>query len=189
MPRRFFELHDDVYAQERWHLKVPVDSQGNEVNDPWQFTRGRPIKEPGRLRVPYDVPGRPLDYSHGNLNIPLVNARVANLFTELAPQDVQLLPVEVEEQPDPYFILVATRSIRCIDEAASTIRRWTPEDGVPEVVGEYMSVRDLHIDKARVGDARVFRPEGWEVVLTVSEEIKVALERIQATGVSFTEVP
>ena len=185
MRPRFFELYDDVYVPRRWHLTGPVDSQGQEPDDVWQFTGGHPVKDPGRLRMVYDVRGRPLDYSHGRLNVPIVHARVAEVFTQLAPRDVQLLPVEVEDQSDPFFILVVTRIIRCIDEKASGIRRWTPEDGLPEKVGQYKSVESLHIDKARVGDARIFRPEDWEVVIIVSHQIKAALEHIKATGVKF----
>jgi hypothetical protein len=68
------------------------------------------------------------------------------MFAELAPDDVQLIPVDVEGHPDQYLILVATRLIRCIDEKASRIRLWTHEDGVPHKVGQYASVRDLRID-------------------------------------------
>jgi hypothetical protein len=39
-----------------------------------------------------------------------------------------------------------------------------------------------------VGDAKVFRTEGWTLALIVSEDIKQALERIKATGVKFTPV-
>ncbi|MFP2934744.1 imm11 family protein [Pyxidicoccus sp. 3LG] len=189
MLRRFFELFDDVYVPSRWHLTGPVDAQGQELDDPWQFTGGHSVEKPGQLWMKYDVPGSPLDYSHGGLNVPIVHARVAKVFTELAPQDVQLIPVQVEDQTDPYFILVVTRLVRCIDEETSRIRRWTPEDGLPEKVGQYKSIENLHVDKARVGDARVFRPEGWKVDIIVSEELKEALERIRATGVTFTEVP
>lgn len=189
MPRRFFELYDDVYFPERWHLGSPVDAQGKEADDFGYFTQGHAVKDPGPLRIPFDVPGRPLDYSLGGMNVPIAHARVAEVFSKLAPQDVQLLPVEIEEQPDPYFILVVTRTLRCIDEAASRIERWKPEDGVPEMVGQYASVRGMRIDKSRVGeDARVFRPQGWEVDLILAEELKDELERIQATGVKFTEV-
>jgi hypothetical protein len=181
-------LFDDVYFPDRWHLGSPIDAQGKEADDFGYFTQGHAVEDPGQLRIPYNVLGRPLDYSLAGVNVPIVHARVAELLTQLAAQDVQLLPVEIEEQSDPYFILVATRLIRCIDEAASRIERWTPEDGVPEMVGQYASVRDMRIDKTRVGDAHVFRPEGWEVALVVSEEIKEALERIQTTGVKFTEV-
>jgi hypothetical protein len=83
---------------------------------------------------------------------------------------------------------VATRLIRCIDEQASKVQFWTPEDGVPEKVGQYWAVDDLHIDKAKVGNAKVFRPEGWEVALIVSGELKDAMEAMGATGTRFQEV-
>jgi hypothetical protein len=119
---------------------------------------------------------------------PVVHVKVATVFSELAPDDVQLIPVDVEGQPDQYLILVATRLIRCIDEKASKVRFWTPEHGVPDKVGHSIAVDDLHIDKAKVGIAKVFRPEGWEVTLIVSEDIKDAMERMGATGTRFEEV-
>ncbi|MCP3137273.1 imm11 family protein [Pyxidicoccus xibeiensis] len=189
MSRRFFELFDDVSFPGRWELDGPVDDKGQEPDDVWQFTAGRPVSNPGRLRMVYDIPGAPLDYAHGGVNVPVVHARVAKVFSELAPQDVQLIPVEIEGETDPYFILVVTRLVRCIDEVASRARLWTPEDGLPEKVGQYKSIENLHLDKTQIGDVRVFRPEGWRVDIIVSEEIKDALERIQATGVTFTEVP
>jgi hypothetical protein len=91
-------------------------------------------------------------------------------------------------QPDQYIVLVATRLIRCIDEKASEVSFWTPEHGVPDKVGHYMGVDRMRIDKVKVGNAMVFRPEGWEVALIVSEEIKDALERMGTTGTRFEEV-
>ena len=46
----------------------------------------------------------------------------------------------------------------------------------------------LRIDKRKVGNAKVFRPEGWEVALIVSEEIKNAIEDMGVTGARFEEV-
>jgi hypothetical protein len=83
---------------------------------------------------------------------------------------------------------VATRLIRCIDEQASRIELWTHEDGVPHKVGQYASVRDLRIDKAKAGSVHVLRCEGWSSPLIVSEDIKDALERMGATGTRFEEV-
>jgi len=51
-----------------------------------------------------------------------------------------------------------------------------------------MSVDRLCVDKTKVGNAQVFRPEGWEVALIVSGKIKDALERMGATGTRFEEV-
>jgi hypothetical protein len=187
MGQRFFKLYDDVHAQRRWHLQTPRDGQGQELMD-WDFTSGAPLDVQGRLRIPVEQQGRALDFSEAGTMIPVVHVRVASVFSELAPQDVQLIPVDIEGQPEQYLILVARRLIRCVDEKASRVRFWRPEDGLPDMVGQYRDIRDLHIDKSKVGEAKVFRPEGWEVALIISEDIKDALERMGATGTKFEEV-
>lgn len=156
--------------------------------DDWSFKSGTPVSIEGPLRIPIEHAGRPLDFSETNLGIPVVHARVASLFMELASHDVQLVPARIEGHPDQYLVLVATRLIPCIDERTSQIRLWTHEDGVPHKLGQYKSVRNMRIDPARVGDARVFRPAGWEGTLIVSGQIKDALERMGATGPKFEEV-
>jgi hypothetical protein len=187
MSKRFFDLADDVNFSHRWHLAMPRDSQGRKV-DHGQFFCGAPVHIKERLRVPIEIAGKALDFTEAGISIPVIHVRVASMFAELAPDDVQLIPVDVEGQPDQYLILVATRLIRCIDEQASRIELWTHEDGVPHKVGQYSSVRDMRIDKSKVGSAKVFRCEGWRGPLIVSEEIKNALEHMGATGTRFEEV-
>jgi hypothetical protein len=188
MSKRFFRLTDDVYAPHRWHLASPTDSKGRELDDPIMFNRGRSVSVEGHLKVPVEHSGRPLDFSEAGTKVPVIHVRLSSVFAERARSDVQLLPVDIEGQPDQYLILVATRLIRCIDEKASRIRLWTHEDGVPDMVGKYASVRDMRIDKAKAGNAQVFRTEGWAGTLIVSEEIKEALEDMGATGTKFEEV-
>ena len=187
MPKRLFKLADDVNVPHRWHLDVPTDSHGQQVDDR-QFMYGTPVHIADRLRFPVEIAGTPLDFTLAGIGAPVVHVRVASMFAELAPDDVQLLPVDVEGHPDQYLILVAIRLIRCIDEQASRIELWTHEDGVRHKVGQYFSVRDMRIDKAKAGSARVFRCEGWMSPLIVSGEIKDALERMGATGTRFEEV-
>jgi len=187
MPQRFFDLSDDPYLSRRWHLDTPIDSHGHKVHD-WGFKRGTPVRVEGRLKVPVEIAGRPLDFSEAGIRIPVVSVKVASILSELAPGDVQLIPADVEGQPDQYLVLVATRLIRCIDEKASKVQFWTEEDGVPDKVGKYWAVDDMRIDKTQVGNAQVFRPEGWEVALIVSEQIKDALDQMGATGTRFEEV-
>ncbi|MDY7231323.1 imm11 family protein [Hyalangium rubrum] len=187
MSPRFFRLADDVHVPHRWHLDTPIDPQGRKLRD-WDFKRGAPVQVTGRLKIPIEVEGRPLDFSEAGIRTPVVHVKVAAMLAERAPSDVQLIPADIEGQPDQYLVLVATRLIRCIDEEASEVSFWKPEHGVPEKVGQYMGVDRLRIDKAKVGNAKVFRPDGWEVVLIVSEELKDALERMGATGTRFEEV-
>ncbi|MFP2932108.1 imm11 family protein [Pyxidicoccus sp. 3LG] len=188
MAYRYFRLTDDAHVPGRWHLRSPRDAAGVEV-DPWPFSRGVPISLPGRLNVPIDRAGTPLDFSLTGLAVPIVHVRVARLLAELAPEETQSFPVEIQGQAEQFCVLVATKTIRCIDNAASKeVELWTPEDGRPEKVGQYRDVYGMRIDPSKVGDARVFRTWGWTVALIVREDIKDALERIGATGLSFTEV-
>ena len=187
MSQRFFKLSDDMDIPRRWHLDTPLDSQGHKVFD-WDFKKGKPVQVEGRLKIPIEIAGRPLDFSEAGVRIPVVHVKVASMLVERAPNDVQLIPADIEGQPDQYLVLVATRLIRCIDEAASHVRFWKPEHGVPEKVGQYMGVDRMRIDKTKVGNAKVFRPEGWTVTLIVSEELKDAMERMGATGTRFEEV-
>ncbi|NTX58749.1 imm11 family protein, partial [Myxococcus sp. CA039A] len=120
---------------------------------------------------------------------PVVHASVAAIFRELAPDDVQLIPVEVEREPESFFILVATRLVRCLDETAcAEVSHYTAEDGPPERVGHYRTVRGLRIDPVKTEGARVLRTWGWPVSLIVSEGIKEALEHAGVSGVRFAEV-
>jgi hypothetical protein len=189
MPKRYFDLFEDMYVPGRWYLDDAVDPQGCEV-DPWQFERGKPVDVEGRLRIPMDVSGKPLDFSVTSVGgAPVVHARLASLFAERAPKDVQLIPVDVEGQSEEFFILNVTRVVKCIDDQASAeVQYWKPEDGRPEKTGSYRAVHGLRIDPSKAGDAQVFRPWGWLVVLLVSEEIKEALEHMGATGTQFKEV-
>lgn len=187
MSSRFFQLADDLSVASRWHLATPVDSHGHKVHD-WDFIKGTPIHIEGRLKLPIRIAGRPLDFSWALVSVPVIHIKIASVLTSRAPDDVQLIPADIEGQPGQYLVLVAKRLVRCIDEEASKVRFWTPEHGVPDKVGQYMGVDRLRLDKRKVGGAEVFRPEGWEVALIVSEDIKNALEDLRVTGARFEEV-
>jgi len=187
--KKYFKLSQEVDDSGGWDLGNPTDPQDREVDNPWMFREGIPVPVPGRLKLPIGRPGQALDFTLAGFSIPVVHVKVASVFTELAPRDVQLLPVDIPGQPDQFCILVATRLIRCIDdEASEEVEYWTTEDGRPEKVGQYRDVYGMRIDPSKAGDAKVFRTWGWTIALIVSEELKEALERIGATGVRFKEV-
>ncbi|MFP2925093.1 imm11 family protein [Pyxidicoccus sp. 3LG] len=190
MERRFFSLDFEVDVPGRWYLAEPTSPAGQTVPDIWAFVDGRPVEAPGPLRVPFSRPGRPLDFDKTTVGgTPIVSARVASVFREMAPGDVQLFPVEVESQTEPYSLLNVARTVRCIDDAAcEEVQLYTEEDEEPERHGEYRSVSGLRIDKAKVGDARVFRLWGYHIPIIVDGELKEALERAGITGGRFDEV-
>ncbi len=188
MSQRYFKLSPGMVPG-CWALGVPTDSRGQEIEDPWAFTDGSAVPSLGRLTVPIDRPGKPVDFSLAGFAAPVVHVRVASLLAELAPTDVQLLPVDIQGQPEQFCILVATRLVRCIDdEASGAVEYWRPEDGRPEKVGQYRKVSGMRIDASKVGGVKVFRTWGWSVALVISEEIKAGLERMGATGTAFKEL-
>lgn len=189
MGKRYFRLSADMSVPGRWALGIPTELRGQEVVDPWIFKKGQPVAGLGRLRLPLDVPGKPLDFSWGGIGTPVVHVRVAALLSELAPEDAQIIPVEIQDQPDQFCILVATKLIQCIDDHASgEVQRWTLEDGRPEKTGQYRDVDGMRIDPSKVGGAKVFRTWGWSIALIVHEGIQAALTRLGATGMKFEEV-
>ncbi len=189
MAEKFFRVFEDVYVPGRWHLDDPLDSAGRAVETNL-FRNSRPSHVEETLRVPLYVPGEALDFSFvAGTTVPVVHSRVAVVLRELAPNDVELIPARIDGQSDLYFFLNITRVVKCIDDAASDeVRYVTPEHELPEQLGEYRSVIGMRIDPSKVGDAQVFRTWGWTVSIIFSETIKVALERLGVTGMSFTEV-
>ncbi|RKG56692.1 hypothetical protein D7X30_21275 [Corallococcus sp. AB011P] len=189
MERRFFALKIDVYVKGRWYLGDPTDSAGKEIDDIWQFKHGKRVEVHERLRIPVNKPGEPLDIEFaGAGGTPIVGARVASVFREMAPDDVQLFPVDVEGESNPYFVLNVARTIRCIDDAASDEVQIRTAEEFTDRIGQYFSVIGLKIDKSKVDDARVFRTWGWGPPIIVDEEIKDALEATGISGGKFDEV-
>jgi hypothetical protein len=188
MSTRYYKLSDEITLPGRWELGKLSDERGEEIW-PALLMKGEPASLDERLKVPVELAGQPLDFSHAAFGIPIVHTRVATLLKELAAEDVQFFPVDIEGQPDQFLGLNAVRVVKCIDDRASLeVRYWKPEDGRPEKTGQYRAVYGLRIDPQQVRGARIFRTWGWTVALIVSEEIKEALERIGATGVKFKEV-
>ncbi|WP_164010920.1 imm11 family protein [Pyxidicoccus trucidator] len=190
MKRRYFRLAIDEYVKGRWYLDEPTDLAGQEIDDIWAFIQGRPVEAPGALRIPLARPGKPLAFDLTTAAMsPVVNTPVAAVFRELAPEDVQLFPVEVETQTEPYYLLNVARTVRCIDErACAEVQVYTAADGRPDRIGEYRAVSGLRIDTSKVGDERVFRPWGWPPPIIVAGELKEALERTGILGGRFDEV-
>ncbi|RKG63510.1 hypothetical protein D7V80_30370 [Corallococcus sp. CA054B] len=190
MEQRFFDLNIDVYVPGRWYLAAPTNLAGEEIEDIWQFSAGRPVELRERLRVPVYRPGKPLDFTTaGPGQIPIVNERVASIFRELAPDDVQIFPVDVEGQTSPYFLLNVTREIRCIDDAAcKEVQYFTKDDVRADKAGQYRSVIGLRIDKSKTGGARVFRLWGYFIPIIVAGDLKEALEQTGIAGGRFDEV-
>jgi len=191
---RYYKINDDKYIPGRWHVRMPLHDNAEgaaegEFFDIWQFTEGRVLEIERPIRLSVKPAGVALEYTE-SVGIPVVHRRVVSLFERLGLQkEVQFIPVEVEGQTEPWFILNALQVIWCIDDARSDeVFYWQPEDGRPEKLGGYKNVRGLKVDPEKIGGAHIFRPGGWLVVLIVSEHVKSAMKAEGITGIKFIEV-
>ncbi|RKG78382.1 hypothetical protein D7W82_32520 [Corallococcus sp. CA049B] len=119
---------------------------------------------------------------------PIANELVANVFSTLAPGDVQLLPVSIEGESERYFVVNATKVVDCIDEAWCREVHHYDEDAPPGLEGEYNWIYGLRIDPSKTEGAQVFRLKKFKVAFIVSEDVKNALEAVGNLGVSFERV-
>ncbi|OJH38813.1 hypothetical protein BON30_21555 [Cystobacter ferrugineus] len=188
---KYYEIDDDKYIPGRWYLRMPrTDEVGRgDLFDVWRFREGRYLNLEYPIRMSVKPDGIALEFSRA-FGIPVVHRRVVTLFERLGLQrEVQFIPVEVEGQAEPYFILNALQIIRCVDEARSDeVFFWRPEDGEPDKVGQYKNVRGLKVDPSRIGEANIFRPWGWRVLLIIAERVKLAMDEESITGTYFVEV-
>lgn len=167
---------------DRWFLgTVTVDGQYIVANT---FRRGEQWSG-GIPMFPVDEDGPPVDVSFTAHGEPIVTQSIGALIEQLAPGQVQRIPVMIEGGPpgiEPREVLNALACVPCLD----TSRSYTLPD--PSRPGHYRSVANLHLRAEATGGLDVFRVDEWSVALIVREKIKEALERVKATGLRFKEV-
>lgn len=154
------------------------------------FGEGRLLPDPGPVKAPVRNQGERRTFMFAGVeSVPIINEEVANVFRMLAPDDVQLFPVTVGGESERYFIVNASKTIDCIDEAnCREVHRYDQDDPEPARRGAYRWIYGLRIDPAKAEGARVFRLKRFTHALIVSEEVKAALERVGNLGVDFERV-
>ena len=129
-----------------------------------------------------------MDFTLADNGMPVGTSAVAECLDQVAPGAVQRIPIHVEGQPGSFEVLNLLRIVHCLDESATTIQCWTPEDGRPDKVGQYRMVFDEVIDRAKAADAPLFRLGGWRITIVCSDRVKRHLEASRFTGPAFREL-
>jgi len=171
----------------RWLIETPTRASGEEFDEPWLFTDGRVLPDPGSIKSQVSHPGTKRAFVFGGVErTPIVSEALADIFRTLAPDDVQLFPVTVAGEPERYFVVNATKVVDAIDEArCREVHHYDEDDHAPGYEGEYNWIYGLRIDPSKAEGAHVFRLKKFKTAFIVSEEIKAALERVGNLGVSF----
>lgn len=190
MSRSMYRLIFDSRLTDQWFIDTPV----NHAGDIWAFWRllgGSPLEDadlqPWQTRV--RQAGRRLAFSFAGFDVPVVTEKVAQVLMRRFGSQVQFPQLRIVGEDLDHRILVATRSVRCVDESSSEFIKWGPADGRPDKCGEYRMFTCLRLDPALVpADTSIFRVWGWEQALIVREEVAEALRSCIQTGLVYQPV-
>jgi len=174
----------------QWLIETPTLDSGEAFDKPWMFADGRVLEELGQMKTQVSTPGEKRVFVLSVIEkAPIANQAIADVFKTLAPDDVQLLPVSIEGEPERYFVVNAIKVVDCIDEArCREVQHYDEDDPSPEYEGEYRWIYGLRIDPVKTEGAHVFRLKKFKIAFIVSEEVKDALARVGNLGVSFERV-
>ena len=181
---RYYRLKDDVYLRGRWFLHSPLLPSGEPL-DPRVFLRAQPLDLPIPLRLPLRRRGRALDFTLADFSMPVASKALAERLDHLAPGAIQRFPVEIEGQQAQYEVLNLQRSVRCLDERASKIEWWAPEDGRPDKVGQYRMILEEVINPSLAGAAPIFRLGGWLVEIVCTDLITRGAPADEFAGLAY----
>jgi hypothetical protein len=132
---------------------------------------GEVVKVVPPLRIPMRRAGEPLSFTLADFELPVVRTELAAQIEAIAPQQVQRIPINVDDHGGGFEILNALRVVDALDHRRSTITYWEPKDGRPEKIGSPRMVIDLAVDPNRIGTAEIFRLADWRIALIASESI------------------
>ncbi len=180
-------LTDDKAYADRWFLGEPVTDEGIEV-DAREFCYGRPYSGPRPAVVPIRQSGRSVAFHLAAFNMPVVSSEIADVLEHSAPADIQRFPVTIGSGIRGFEILNVVGTERCVDEVRSKARKWGPDDGRPDKVGQYRQITRLIIDPRRTMGRHLLRIWGSLVELIVSEKVMESLSSVPDLGIVFEKV-
>jgi hypothetical protein len=177
---KYYRLVDDVSLKGRWHLGELV----GQLGVPIELDEGKPV-DLGPLRSQVVHTGFAPDFCLTSFNAPVASSRLALAMASVAGNDLQLLPLHVDNAPS-LWALNSSRTIDCLDENRSTFQKWNVEDQRADLLGQYRSVSKPRLDGQRIPvDSDIFRIARWTTGLVVSSRMRGEMERCGCTGAEF----
>jgi hypothetical protein len=181
---RFYNLVDDMTISGRWIIGEVRNADGDNPT----LDAGRRFTESKPLYAEIANDGSVLDFSLSVFAVPIATIELAMEVVRVVGPDVNTIPIDVAGQYD-MRVLNSVRAIRCLDENRSEFLKFTRRSYRADLAGQYQLVSKLCLDPTSIpSDANFFRVEGWAIALIVSEQVKIAMERIGCFGAEFIQV-
>lgn len=179
----FYRLKDDVRYSNRWYLGEVVGF------DNWDLLKSPP-EDSVALEIELFRDGDEMDFTLSECyGVPVVSEKIKEQLEVCS--GVNFVPIRIKGKKcnSKYYALVVPSVIECVDEGRSSFQKFEVNDPVrPDKAGEYRAFTTLRLDSKKIKGIDFFRVKGFEVAIIVSENIKSKLDRISATGLSYSLV-
>ena len=176
----WYRISDDVDFPNRWHLDTVLPSDGDKWAF-WSLLSSTPDDKKIGWKVGIQHPGEILDFTFSGFDVPILNERTKKKLASICPEEIEMIPVEVEGTSEPFHILCALNEIECVDEYNSDFTKWQDQDGRPDKIGEYRMFTRLTLDPHKIPKGvNIFRIAGWQVALICSEKVRTRVGEISA---------
>ena len=185
----YYKVLDELYIpKKRWFLgSINFDGE-------WDFWK---YVSPGKVDVPQKElfvttrkKGLSLDFTMADFDLLIVNEKVKNLISE---KEVQVIPVKLEADPNSkinYYLMVVNNEIECVDESKSIFVKWLKDDPIrPDLAGEYKSFEKLVLNPVDIPkDTNIFRLKKYDIVVVISEKLKLLFEENKVSGLQYIKI-
>ena len=185
----YYEITDELYIpKKRWFLgSINFDGE-------WDFWK---YVSPGKVDVPQKElfvtarkKGVPIDFTMADFDLLIVNEKVKNLISD---DEAQFIPVKLEADPDSninYYLMVITEEIECVDERKSIFVKWLIDDPIrPDKAGKYKFFEEMVLNPVDIpAEANIFRLKKYDIVIVISEKLKLLFEENKVSGLQYKKL-
>jgi len=159
---------------------------------PWDLIYGRKIEKWSiRNHALCLKDGIREDFILSTVLIPIHSARLKTFIEEIAPGEVQYLPLKIykdgRKEIEGYYIGNVLRIVDCVDKE-QTHQDSESKARLPGRSGKPGAKDSIVLDPALVGDAKIFRLKDWEFVLIVRDDVVKEIKKAGFSASRFSRM-
>ncbi len=187
MSKSFYKISLMPEPSDAWQLSSGTDQFGNVV-DSDQLTIGKRYTGPLPTHVQILKLGHQILFNMASFGVPVIETSLLQKIRSIATTEIDSYPVVVEKSNESFEIVNFLDVVDCFDYERTEYTLWPDDDVRVDKRGKLRIVSGLRIDSEKANGHQIFRVQGWETSLIVSEDIANILRLTSNSGVTLLEV-
>ena len=168
-----------------WSIEVKDHFPDGSKIDIWAYMRCEMLEAPQPVPLEVQEDGPQVDFNPTAFSAIVVSSRMADIIESVSPTEIQRIPALIDA-PGDWEVLNILSCVDCIDRERSIIKYFEPDR--PIRPNKPRDIPKLVLDEEKAEGHHIFHPKDWEVAEIVSEEVKMALEACNITGIEYWPV-